>query len=208
MKKPRFAMSRRTAGWVVAIFAALVVIHYAYRTSAANLARTVMGKPAIAIALRGEITKLDTNHMTVTLEDPQGDLTNLSREVTVTDKTRIMAPGKPEATGQQGLTYLKTGLRVAVSGQGTGTNGLEANVVQVNFPPITGTISKIAGSQITVEVPGQPSPAVVDVTSQTAYFLPHGDAAALKTGASVRIWVVQNADPASGLTAVTVVVRA
>lgn len=207
MNRRRFGMSRRTAGWLVAIFAALVVIHYAYRTSATNLAHTVMGKPAIAVALRGEITKLSANQMTVTLEDPQGDLTDLSRPVTLTDQTRIMAPGKPQATGQSGFEYLKQGYRVAVSGQGTADNGVEANLVQVNFPPINGTVTKITDSHITVNVQGQPAPAVVAVTSHTAYFAPKGSMAALKVGAPVRVWVIQNQEPQSGLTAVTVMVK-
>ncbi len=207
MNKKRFNISRRTAGWLVAIFAALVVIHYAYRTSATNLARTVMGKPAIVVALRGEITKLDTPHMTVTVEDPNGDLTNLSRQITLTDQTQFMAPGKPQVTGKSGFNYLKEGYRVSVNGEGTSDNGLEARLVQVNFPPINGVIGKITPSQISVDVTGQRAPAVVDVTSQTAYFMPQGDLTALKVGANVRIWVVPNNEPTSGLTAVTVMVR-
>ncbi|MCL5116240.1 MAG: DUF5666 domain-containing protein [Firmicutes bacterium] len=203
----RLRLSRRTAGWLVAIFAALVVIHYAYNTTATNLARTVMGHPAISIALRGEITQLNSNQMTVTLEDPHGDLTNLSRQVTLTDSTRFLAPGKPQAVGQAGLSYLKQGYRVAVSGNGTADNGIDAQVVQINFPPINGTVSKIDGSQLTVNVPGQPAPAVVSLTSHTAFFLPGGDVTALKTGVPVRVWVIPNQEPDSGLTAVTVMVK-
>lgn len=207
MNKRRFSMSRRTAGWLVAIFAALVVIHYAYRTSTANLAKTVMGRPSIAVALRGEITTLSNDHMTVTLEDTHGDLTNLSRQVTLTDQTRIMAPGKPQATGKSGFSYLKEGYRVAVSGQGTADNGMEAQIVQVNFPPINGTVSKVGASQMTVSVPGQPVPAVVEVTSHTAFFLPNGDVSALKVGAPVRVWVIPTNESNTGLTAVTVMVK-
>ena len=208
MNKGRLNVSRRTAGWLVAIFAALIVIHYAYRTTATNLARTVMGRPAIAVALRGEITKLDASQMTVTVEDPtSGDLTNLSRQITLTDQTQFMAPGKPQVTGKSGFSYLKEGYRVAVSGEGTTDDRLEARLVQVNFPPITGIIGKITPSQISVNVSGQGAPAVIDVTSQTAYFMPQGDLAALKVGANVRIWVIPNSQPTSGLTAVTVMVR-
>lgn len=206
MNKRHLTISRRTAGWLVAIFAALVVIHYAYSTSAANLARTVMGKPAIQVALRGEITNLSGDHMTVTLEDPHGDLTNLSRQVTLTDQTRLMAPGKPQLTGKAGFSYLKEGYRVSVSGQGTADNGIEAQVVEVNFPPINGTVSQIQASQITVAVSGQPSPAIVDVTSHTAFFMPNGDVSTLKVGAPVRVWVIPNNQPDSGLTAVTIMV--
>ncbi|MDA8205062.1 MAG: DUF5666 domain-containing protein [Thermaerobacter sp.] len=207
MNKRHIGMSRRTAGWLVAIFAALVVIHYAYHTSASNLARTVTGRPALAIALRGEITQLNNDHMTVTLEDPHGDLTNLSRQVTLTDTTRIMAPGKPQVMGTAGLSYLKTGYRVAVSGQGTASNGIEAQVVQVNFPPINGTVTRMGNSALTVNVSGEPAPAVVEVSSHTAFFAPNGDLTALKVGAPVRIWVIPNRQPGSGLTAVTVMVR-
>lgn len=207
MNKRRFGMSRRTAGWLVAIFAALVVIHYAYHTSASNLARTVTGKPALAVALRGEITHLGNDQMTVTLEDPHGDLTNLSRQITLTDKTQVMAPGKPQVTGKTGMSYLKTGYRVAVSGQGTADNGIEAQMVQVNFPPINGTVTKIGASQLTVNVSGQPAPAVIDVSSHTAFFAPKGDLTALKVGAPVRVWVIPNHQQSSGLTAVTVMVK-
>lgn len=203
----RFNLSRRTAGWLVAIFAALVVVHYAYNASATNLARTVMGKPAIAIALRGEITQVSANKMTVTVEDPHGDLTNLSRQITLTDSTRVMAPGKPQATGQAGFSYLKLGYRVALSGQVTADNTIDAQVVQVNFPPITGTVQRLAASQMTVLVPGQSEPAVVDLTSHTAFFVPNGDVTALKTGVPVRVWVIPNQEPNSGLTAVTVMVN-
>jgi hypothetical protein len=206
MNKPRVNMSRRTAGWLVAIFAALVVIHYAYNTSASNLAQTVMGKPAKVVALRGEITQLGADQMTVTLEDPHGDLTNLTDKISLTDHTRYSAPGKPQATGSSGYSYLKQGYRVSVSGQGTVQNGIEAQLVQINFPPITGTVSKIDGGQITVTVPSQQAPAVVDVTSHTAYFMPAGNLTALKPGASIRVWVVPNQEPGSGLTAVTVMV--
>lgn len=207
MNKRRFNLSRRTAGWLVAIFAALVVIHYAYNTNAGNLAQTVMGRPAIAVAMRGEITQLGSNTMTVTLEDPHGDLTNLSRQVTLTDNTHFMAPGKPQATGKSGFSYLKQGYRVSVSGQGTADNGVEAQVVQVNFPPINGLVSKIDGSQISINVSGQLAPAVVDVTSHTAFFVPNGNLTSLKVGAPVRVWVVPNQAPDSGLTAVTVMVQ-
>lgn len=207
MNKPRFAMSRRTAGWLVAIFAALVVIHYAYHTNTRNLAQTVIGKPAISVALRGEITQLHNDQMTVTLEDPHGDLTSLSRHVTVTDETRFMAPGKPQAIGRAGLGYLKEGYRVTVSGQGTADNQVDAQVVQVNFPPIYGTISKVAPSELTLAVPGQPALAVVRVSSHTAYFLPDGDLNALKIGAPVRVWVIPSSTSNTALTAVTVMVR-
>ncbi|MCY0880135.1 MAG: DUF5666 domain-containing protein [Firmicutes bacterium] len=207
MNSRRVYLSRRTAGWLVAIFAALVVIHYAYRINTQNLARTVMGKPALTIALRGEITSLNNSQMTVTLEDPHGDLTNLSRQIVLTDQTRYMAPGKPEATGSAGLGYLKPGYRISVRGVGTDTNDIEANLVQVNFPPITGTITQLSQSEMTVNVPSQPAPAVITLTSHTAFFVPEGHWSALKVGAPVRVWVVPNQNPASGLTAVTVMVR-
>ncbi len=206
MNKRRFGLSRRTAGWLVAIFAALVVIHYAYRTTASNLAQTVMGKPAISVAIRGEITKLSQDHMTVTLEDTQGDLTNLSRQVILTDQTRIISPGKPQATGPSGFSYLKEGLRVAVSGQSTADNGLEAHIVEVNYPPINGTITQLAASRMTVNVPGQPAPAVVQITSHTAFFAPNGDMSTLKVGAPVRVWVIPMNPAGHELTAVTVLV--
>ncbi|MCY0898662.1 MAG: DUF5666 domain-containing protein [Firmicutes bacterium] len=207
MNSRRVHLSRRTAGWLVAIFAALVVIHYAYRVNTANLARTVMGRPALTVALRGEITSMGTNQMTVTLEDPHGDLTNLTRQILLTDQTRYLAPGKPEATGSAGVAYLKQGYRVSVRGVGTDTNDIEANLVQVNFPPISGTITQLSGSQMTVNVPSQPAPAVVTLTSHTAFFVPDGHWTALKIGSPVRVWVVPNQNPNSGLTAVTVMVQ-
>lgn len=204
--KTGYRMSRRTAGWLIAIFAALIVIHYAYGNTAQNLTRAVMGKPALKVALRGEVTAMKQNQMTVTIEDPHGDLTNLSRQIDLTPKTQYMSPGKPMVTGQEGSSYLKQGVRVTVSGQGTSQNGIEAQMVRINFPPISGTVSSIKKSMITVSVPGQPSAANIQLTSHTAFFVPQGVWNHLAQGAKVRVWVVPNQEPHSGLTAVTVMV--
>lgn len=205
--KTGMRLSRRTAGWLVAIFAALVVIHYAYNTSTSGLARTVMGQPAIAVALRGEITELNNHQMTVTLEDPHGDLTELSREITFSDHTKFTAPGHPVAVGQAGLSYLKSGYRVSVSGRGTTDNGIEAQLVEVNFPPLTGTVTHIDRGQLTIKVSGQSAPAQIELTSHTAFFMPDGDIRGLAPGVMVRVFVVPNATANSGLTAVTVMVK-
>ncbi|AEJ38385.1 hypothetical protein TPY_0170 [Sulfobacillus acidophilus TPY] len=207
MKSGASHFSRRTAAWLVAIMAALVVIHFTYQKSPQQLAQTVMGHPQMAVALRGEITQLASDRLTVTLEDPHGDLTTLTRQIELSNATRYMTPGKPTVTGAQGLAYLKQGYRVTIRGHATLTNALEADVVQVSFPPLTGTIQSVGPSSLTLTVPGQSAPADIVLTSHTAFFFPNGDFTQLSTGSAVRVWVVPNNTPNSGLTAVTVLVR-
>ena len=132
--KRRLPMSRRTAGWLMALMAALVVVHYAYRNVPTALTRAVTGTPAIRVALKGEITHITPQGLTVTLEDAHGGLTKLTRHVVLTQSTRIATPGKPIATGDAGYKYLQNGLRVIVQGQGTATNDVIAQVVNVTFP--------------------------------------------------------------------------
>jgi hypothetical protein len=108
------------------------------------------------------------------------------------------------AIGTNGLSYLKSGYRVQVRGRGTENDQIEAQLVQVNFPPITGTILSLSHSKLDVKVPGQPAPAPVQLTSHTAFFVPDGDTQRLAAGAPVRVWVVPTAH--DQLSAVTVMV--
>lgn len=204
--KNRFRMSRRTAGWLLAIFAAFIVVHYAYRNAPTALTRAVTGSPALQVSLRGEVTKVSPNGMTITLEDSHGALTHLTRKVTVNSSTRYLSPGQPTVVGSTGEHYVKQGYRVLIRGQGNADNSVVAQIVAVTFPPITGTISKVNHDILTVDVPGQSQPAHVTLTSHTAFFVPHGQWGRLSKGAPVRVWVVPNKSTGSGLTAVTVMV--
>jgi hypothetical protein len=204
--RKRLSMSRRTAAWLMAVLAALVVVHYAYRNVPTALTRAVTGVPALQVALRGEITQLSPNAMTVTLEDSHGDLTQLTRHVVLTQDTQFVTLGKPSATGSRGYSYLQTGYRVLIRGQGTVNNDIIAQVVNVSFPPLNGTVTQVNQAMLTLAVKGQPQPANILLTSHTAFFVPGGQWNSLKIGAPVKVWVVPNQVSGSGLTAITVMV--
>lgn len=200
-------MSRRTAGWLMALLAAFVVVHYAYHKTPSLLSRTVSAQPAIQVALRGEITHLQSNAVNLTLEDPQGNLTTLSRTIQLTSKTQYLMPGEPPLTGNNGMKYLQKGYRVFVKGRGTADNHVIADIVQVSFPPITGTLTQLSPSQLNVKVPHQPAPATITLTSHTAIYVPQGDWSQFKVGSPVRVWVVPTAQGTqSSLTALSVIV--
>lgn len=206
MNKQRFRMSRQTASWLVAIFAALVVIHYAYHTSAGNLARTVMSRPAVAVALNGEVTHIGDNQVTITLAGPQGDLTNLTRTVTISGQTRFSYPGQPDMVGPSGMNYVREGYRVTI--QGAGSQGfVNARLVKVNFPPLQGTVVRATHQFLTVNVPGQSMAARIRITPHTGYVFAHGRRR-LVAGTPVTVSVIPNQEPDSGLTAVTITVPA
>ncbi len=207
--KQKFSISRRTAGWLMALLVAFVVVHYAYNRSSQAITQAVTGQPAIQVAMRGEITGYTDNTVSLTLEDPHGELTTLSRNVQLTDKTQYVTPGEPPVTGSQGVKYLKQGYRVAVRGQGTADNQVIAQLVQVSFPPITGTVSQLSPSVLAVSVPNQPHAANIALTSHTAIYVPQGDWSKLALGAPVRVWVMPRAQgDSSGLVALSVMVLA
>ncbi|MDA8194463.1 MAG: hypothetical protein M0Z53_10775 [Thermaerobacter sp.] len=204
--KHRFGISRRTAGWLMAVMAALVVIHYAYRRAPAALTRAVTGQPALFVSLRGEITQLSATGLTVTLEDAHGNLTSLTRHIVLTGATRYLSPGQPAVVGKKGTEYLKTGYRIIVRGQGAADNAVQAQVVTVTFPPIAGTVAQVSNGTLLIDVAGQPHPARVQLTSRTAFFVPNGNWSRLSAGAPIRVWVIPSQNTASGLVAITVMV--
>ncbi len=205
--KQKFSMSRRTAGWFVALLAAFVVIHYAYQKAPGALTRAVTGQPAIHVALRGEITHLHSDAVGLILEDPHGNLTTLSRTVQLTNKTQYLMPGEPPLTGSTGLKYLQKGYRIFVKGRGTADNHVIADVVHVSFPPITGTLSALSPSALSVTVPHQPEAATIALTSHTAIYVPQGDWSQFKVGSPVRVWVVPTShSTGSSLMALSVMV--
>ncbi len=205
--KQKYSISRRTAGWLMALLAAFVVVHYAYHSSPSNLSQAVTGQPAIQVALRGEITGYNSSSVSLTLEDPHGDLTTLSRNVQVTDKTQYITPGEPGVMGPDGMKYLKKGYRVYVKGQGTADNQVVAQLVHVSFPPITGTLTSLSGSMLSVKVMHQDQPAAIIMTSHTAIYVPDGDWSKLAVGSPVRVWVVPGpAGDSSELRALSVLV--
>ncbi len=204
--KRRLPMSRRTAGWLMALMAVLVVVHYAYRNVPTALTRAITGTPAIRVALKGEIAHVTPQGLTVILEDSHGGLTKVTRHVVLTASTKIATPGKPIATGSAGYKYLQNGLRVIVQGQGTATNDVIAQMVNITFPPLTGKVAQVDQAMLTLTVSGQSQPAKILLTSHTAFFVPGGHWQSLKVGAPVRVWVVPNQVTGSGLTAITVMV--
>ncbi len=199
-------MSRRTAAWLMAVLALLVVVHYAYQNAPTALTRAVTGAPALQVALRGEITQLSPQGLTVTLEDAHGDLTQITRHVVLTQNTQFVSLGKPAATGSMGYAYLQRGFRVLIKGQGTLNNDIVAQLVNVSFPPLTGTVTEVNQAMLSLMVSGQTQPANILLTSHTAFFVPGGQWNSLKIGAPVRVWVIPNQVSGSGLTAVTVTV--
>lgn len=200
-------MSRRTAGWLMALLVAFVVVHYAYQKTPNLLTRAVTGQPAIHVALRGEITHLSASTVNLTLEDPHGNLTTLSRSIQLTDKTQYVMPGEPLLTGASGMKYLQKGYRIFVKGQGTADNQVIAQVIQVSFPPINGTVSAISPSSLAVKVPNQPAMANISLTSHTAIYVPQGDWSKFTVGAPVRVWVIPTPQGnTANLTALSVMV--
>lgn len=205
--KSRRTMSRRTAGWLIAILAAFVVMHYAYGSTPTALTRTrpVTGTPAMSVTLQGEITHITSKNMTITLEDTHGSLTKMTRTIEFDNNTTFVSPGKPQTSGAAGLSYLQKGYRVIVKGQGTSQNGIVAQLVGINFPPLNGTVASINHSELTLHIAGQPHPAKILLTSHTAFYVPNGDWNLLKSGSPIRVWVIPHTGPTT-LQATTIMV--
>lgn len=185
----RWKMTRRTAGWLVAIVAALFVYHWAFPSGYSVLPASI--SPAVTVT--GEITALNPPNLTLQLTDPKGQLTTLTRTVRLTTDTRYRYPGQPEATGTAGLNWLRPGLRVTVVGQSPSASGdLTASSVSVQFPPVTGVVQSVRPGTITLTIAGSSQPMNITVTPSTAFYFPQGDQSTLKPGAKVNVTVVPN----------------
>jgi hypothetical protein len=194
---------RRTALGLAAVLAVLVGVHMAYRNTPVSL--PTIGLPAVHIALRGQVTAVGNQGITVNLEDPQGELTGVLRQVTVTGTTRVVWSGSAATEGTAALKTVRPGYRVAVRGQNGPNNTVVAQVLVVGLPPVTGTLTALQNGQLTIAVPGQKAPVVVQLTSRTAFFVPGGEWQRLAQGAPVRVLV--RLQPDGTLLATAVMVR-
>lgn len=198
---------RRAAGWLFVTLLALIAVHYTYNTPPVAAVRPAVAPVALTVSVRGEITRLTPASLTLTLEDSHGELTPLTRQIELNASTTVLAPGNPPKTGSAGWSYLRTGYRVQIKAQGTSSGQIVARVIAVRFPPIMGTIAAIDASSLAVTVPGQSEPAIVGLTSHTAFYVPDGRWGALATGAPVTVWVVPDSRTSGQLIALTVMVK-
>lgn len=201
-------MSRRAAGMLMIIAGLLVVYHFAHERPGQSPGLPVIA-PALHITLRGEITRIDGERLTVRVENVHGDLTSHIRTVQLSADTRIRRPGAAAAKGRAGLSYLRVGYRVLVHGLAA-EDGRTVNAagVAVSFPPVTGTLARVEGADLVVRVPGQAAEMTVTATSHTAFFVPGGEWSTLRAGAPVRIWIAPETGDATRFQALTVTVRA
>jgi hypothetical protein len=200
-------MSRRAAGMLMIIAGLLVVYHFAHERPGQSPGLPVIA-PALHITLRGEVTRVHGERLTVRVENIHGDLTSHLRTVQLSAQTRIRRPGAPTAKGRAGLSYLQVGYRVLVHGLAAEDGEtVNAAAVVVSFPPVTGTLVRVDGPNLTVQVPGQAADMTVTATSHTAFFVPGGDWSALKRGSPIRIWIAPEVGDATRFQALTVMVR-
>jgi hypothetical protein len=205
MSLPGRRTGRRTVVSLLAVLAVLVGIHMAFRNPTTTLPS--IGLPALHITLRGQVAAIGANGLMVNLEDPHGALTGILRRVTLTADTRVVWTGVPSpGTGRAALSLIKPGYRVAVRGQAGADNTVVADVMVVGLPPLTGTVASLTNGQLAVEVPGQKTLVLVQVTSRTAFFVPGGQWQRLAPGAPVR--VLLHFGPNSTLVATAVMVGA
>jgi hypothetical protein len=205
--KPHPRMSTRAATWLVVVAGLLVVYHYAHG-GALPSANVPVIAPALHVALRGEVTTVTASKLVVRVEDTQGGLTNLNRTIALGPTTHYQSPGQPSISGAHGLTYIKPGYRVLVHGL-SASDGQTVNAAQVSvsFPPVTGTLQSIAGSDLVVSVRGQAQPMVIQASSRTAFFVPNGRWSTLASGVPVRVWIAPEPKDPQHFNALTVTVQ-
>ncbi len=206
-QKTHSRLSRRTAGLLVIVAGLLVVYHYAHPGGFGSRGIPVIA-PALHIALRGEVTKMSNSTLVVRIEDRKGGLTRLSRTIALNSETRYQSPGQPLQSGHRGLQYIQPGYRVSVAGLTAGDGQtVNASQIAVSFPPVTGTVRTLIGSNLVLVVPGQPHTMTIAANSRTAFFVPGGRWSRLSPGASVRVWIAPQPDDPARFNALTVMVR-
>lgn len=203
--KPKSGLSRRTAAWLVVVAGLLVVYHYSHGQGRVPSIPVIA--PALHVALRGEVTQITGQKIVVRVENTQGGLTQLKRTIALSSNTRYQSPGQPAVHGAHGLAYVKPGYRIMVHGLAA-SDGQTVNAAQisVSFPPVTGTLRSLIGSDLVVSVPGQPQPMTVTATSRTAFFVPQGLWSSLTPGAPIRVWISPQAKHTGRFNALTVMV--
>lgn len=192
--------SRRHLLLLLAALAALVGLHWAYRSPPVTAPGA--GRPALTVTLRGQVTEAGPTRITVNLEDPHGVLTGIRREVTVTSATRIRTGGAPPGQSPP-VTRIQPGYRVTVRGYGDGTS-VVARSITVYLPPVEGIVTAVRPGLLTVRVPGRRDPVTVTLTPATSYFLGQGTALAIKPGTVVRVLVRPGSDGTLVATSVVV----
>lgn len=204
--RPGKKMSRRTAGWLMAIAAALVIFHFTQGNQTSNLWGTSPVTAPVTVSLNGEITGMQSHTISLQLVDAKGNLSTATRTIQVGNQTRIEYPGSPPQTGVSGMSLLRTGFRVAVQGQSQ-ANGIDANTVSVKFPPLVGTVEKVQGSDIQVNVAGQSVPIKLTITPATKIQLPTKNGSNLTPGEPVKIAMAPNLKT-GGFTVFSIAVQA
>lgn len=185
--KPRWKMSRKMAGWSMVVLGALVVFHYADR--GALTGRSAPVSTPLQTMVSGEIVSVSPNTMAIQLVNAKGQLTTLTRTVALTTRTEVQYPGKSHQTGRAALSLLREGYRVSVEGQTTGSQ-INAAMVAVNFPPITGTVQQAAANALTLRVPGTSEPLTISLTSQTVFPGAKDTWQSLSRGSTVKVEMV------------------
>ncbi len=196
----------RTAVGLLIIAGLLVVYHYARQDGHFATGVPVIA-PALHNILRGEVVAMNGPRLTVRVEDTRGGLTHLTRTIQLTNETRYHTPGHPTLTGPAGMTYLKQGYRILVHGLAAQDGQtVNASEVAVSFPPVTGQLTSVVGSDLVVSVPGQAAPLTISATSHTAFFVAGGRWSTLARGAPVRVWIAPSIHQAGQFRALTVAV--
>jgi hypothetical protein len=185
---------------VAAIAMLLVGVHMAYRNQ--SVALPTVGLPVLHVVAQGRVTRLGNDSLTINLEDREGLLTGVHREIRITDKTHIVTPGESPASGPAGLKLIEVGDRVIVHGRSTTDSVILARTLVAGPGPVDGVIAGVSNGQLKVTVPGQAAPVAVALTSSTAFFVPEGQWQLLTVGARVRVSV--RAGPDKSLTAIIV----
>ncbi len=205
-RRPASGTTSRTAAGLLVIAGLLVAYHYARQGGHFANGIPVIA-PALHIILRGEVVAMNGQRLTVRVEDTRGGLTHLTRTVQLTSQTRYHTPGHPTLSGSAGMTYLKPGYRILVHGLSTKDGQMvNADEVAVSFPPVSGQLSAMQGSDLVVSVPGQKAPLTVVATSETAFFVGDGRWSTLARGAPVRVWFAPSIGHAGQFRALTVAV--
>ncbi|MCL8208373.1 MAG: DUF5666 domain-containing protein [Actinomycetia bacterium] len=180
------ARSRRHLLLLLAALAALVGLHWAYRNPSTTAPGA--GRPAVAITMRGQVTRADPGQLTINLEDPHGVLTGILRRVTVTSATRIRAGGASGTAADASVPRIQPGYRVTVRGYTDGST-VVARTITVYLPPVEGVVTAVEPGMLAIRVPGRREPVRVTLTSGTSYFLGQGTALAIRPGTVVRVLV-------------------
>jgi hypothetical protein len=194
---------RRTIAALVAMAAVLLAVHLVTGQPGSST-RPTAGRPAVHLMIRGQVTAMGPNTITVTAVDRQGQLTDVKHTIVLAKDTRVIWPSAagsgPATSGQT----LKVGYLVTVSAHSLAGGTWAARSVLVSYPPIQGTLLSVSGNKLMVQVQGQTRPTEVELTSRTAFYVPGGQFTSITVGTPVRVYV--RPGPNSTWQAVSVVI--